>query len=60
MDFLQLKKFTMHSGEEAWFKIECDALTDGEIAAFAEIIAQKVGMFSRVHGIPKGGLPGEV
>jgi hypothetical protein len=45
----------MHSGAPADWKIECDALTDEEIATFAMLIAKRF-QFSDVLGIPRGGL----
>ncbi len=38
------------------FKIECDALTHDDIECIAYLIQQRTGSFSRVVGIPRGGL----
>ena len=65
-DTLFIKKdFVMHSGGLAHYKIECDALTDGDIETLAWIIAQKThetvpnhkgtGIKS-VYGVPRGGV----
>lgn len=54
-NWLERKNFTMHSGEEAFFKIECDALTDEEIETFALLISKKIE-FGSVYGIPRGGV----
>lgn len=53
----------MHSGGLAHYKIECDALTDDDIATLAFIIAQKGKEITReegsgireVYGVPRGG-----
>jgi orotate phosphoribosyltransferase len=49
------KDFVMHSGGSAFYKIECDALTDDDIETLAWIVAQK-GKFSKVVGVPNGGI----
>lgn len=56
MDWLVLKEFTMHSGGQGHFKIECDGLTDGEVATFAYLIADRCSPFDYVAGIPRGGV----
>jgi len=48
------KTFKMHSGGIAHYKINCDALTDGDIEVLAWMISEK-GKFSKVYGIPTGG-----
>jgi hypothetical protein len=53
-DFLIQKDFFLHSGERSFFKIECDALTEGEIDTFALLISRRY-TFGRVIGIPEGG-----
>jgi orotate phosphoribosyltransferase len=53
--WLERKRFVSHSGRQLDFKIECDALTDEEIATFAAIIAARQG-FSEVVGVPRGGI----
>jgi hypothetical protein len=55
MSLFQLQDFIMHSGEPSYFKIECDYLTDMDIATFARIISEKV-KFGSVYGIPRGGV----
>ena len=49
------KNFIMHSGEKSNFKIECDALTDGDIETLAYLISKRF-KFAGVYGIPTGGL----
>jgi len=56
LNLFQLGKFTLHSGEESHFKIDCDALTDEDIECIAYLLARRVGLFSHVIGIPRGGL----
>lgn len=60
------KEFRMHSGGIAHYKIECDALTDGDIETLAYIISEKAKQMTmgqleghgigRVIGVPRGGL----
>lgn len=56
MNLFTLGDFTMHSGNVGHWKIECDALTDADIECLAFMLAERVGPFSRVEGIPRGGL----
>jgi orotate phosphoribosyltransferase len=49
-------EFTAHSGERLPWKIDCDALTEDDLWALAQIIADRVGRFGRVEGVPTGGL----
>ena len=48
--------FTLHSGDKAQWKIDCDALTDSDIEALAKMICEQVRPFTRVMGIPRGGM----
>lgn len=48
--------FRLHSGTEANWKIECDALTREDVATLAMLIAERVGAFSSVEGVPRGGI----
>lgn len=56
MNLFQLGNFTLASGASSRWKLECDALTDDDIATLAEMIRQMVGPFSSVFGVPRGGL----
>ena len=56
MNLFQLGKFMLHSGDQSAFKIECDALTDTDLEALAFLIAERVGAFGAVEGVPEGGL----
>ena len=56
MNLFQLGDFTLNSGAKSKFKLECDALTDDDIKALAEMIRQLVPPFSSVEGVPQGGL----
>jgi len=47
--------YRLHSGQESFFKIDCDALSDEDIRALALLIADRVA-FSEVVGVPRGGL----
>lgn len=47
--------FQAHSGLQLPWKIDCDALTDDDLAGMAQLISWKFG-FSEVFGVPTGGL----
>jgi orotate phosphoribosyltransferase len=51
----QQGKFTLHSGEQSNYKIECDALTYKDWQTLAGMIADRC-KFSSVIGIPRGGI----
>ena len=53
-NLLQIGQFTLHSGDESIFKIDCDALSDKDMETLAQIISNKIE-FSGVVGIPNGG-----
>lgn len=38
------------------WKIDCDALTYADMETMAVLITRRVGAFSRVEGVPRGGL----
>ena len=50
--------FTLHGGEETWFKIDCDALSDEDLDTLALLAAEdeRIGTFFKVEGVPSGGL----
>jgi orotate phosphoribosyltransferase len=47
--------FTLRSGRTSKYKINCDALTDGDWRTLASMLAERVPTFNRVIGIPTGG-----
>src|ERR1019366_975133 len=49
------KEFIRHSGGLAHFKVECDHLTDEEIATFAYLIHEKIPNIGRLVPVPSGG-----
>lgn len=55
-DLFNFGKFTLASGKISNFKIDCDALTDSEWRAIAELVAPKLPPFDVVVGVPRGGL----
>ena len=56
MELFQPGDFTLNSGAKSKWKLECDALTDGDISTLATMIQQLVGPFMAVTGVPRGGL----
>lgn len=59
MDTLNLFEwgnFTLNSGKQSNFKIECDALTASDWATIAKLVNQQV-RFKEVVGVPRGGMP---
>ena len=55
MNLIVAEEFISHAGRLLDFKIECDALSDADIAELAAIIAMRF-RFGQVVGIPRGGL----
>ncbi len=55
-DLFQLGDFLLHSGARSFFKLECDSLTDGDIACLARLVRELIGPFKSVEGVPRGGL----
>lgn len=51
MQLFEIKDFTTHSGLELSWKIECDALTDEEWDALAQIVAKRFS-FKEAIGVP--------
>ena len=52
----QSGNFTLNSGRKATWKIECDALTDEDVATMAAMLAELLPPFGDVVGVPRGGL----
>jgi hypothetical protein len=48
--------FALHSGERSSFKIDCDALTDGELTTLAGLLVSRLPAYYTVEGVPRGGL----
>ena len=55
-NLFQLGNFKSHSGEVLPWKIDCDALTPENWNCLAYMIAEKVGGFGKLEGVPRGGL----
>ena len=56
MNLFQFGDFTLASGAFSRWKIDCDALSDGDIEVLAALVAKVAGPFSSVEVVPKGGL----
>jgi len=52
-----LKSFTSHSGLALDWKIDCDALTPGDLRCLSFIIVEHFKVVGRVVGVPQGGIP---
>lgn len=52
----QTGEFTLHSGQKTNFKIDCDALSDSDIASIARMLVDRLAPFGEVEGVPRGGL----
>jgi orotate phosphoribosyltransferase len=57
MTLFQLGNFTLASGKESDWKIECDALTVQDWEALAKMAAEILPAFSEVQGVPTGAIP---
>lgn len=55
-DLFRLGSFRLHSGLWSPFKIDCDALGERDWVALAKVVANQVGPFGAVEGVPTGGL----
>lgn len=56
MNLFQLGKFTLSSGRQSSYKIDCDALTDEDWECLAYMASRRIPKFSHVDGVPTGGL----
>jgi hypothetical protein len=57
MPLFQLGDFTLRSGIDSRWRIECDALTPDDWAALARIASEILEPFGVVEGVPRGGIP---
>jgi orotate phosphoribosyltransferase len=55
MGLFQLGDIVLASGERSNFKIECDALSTGDLECIAFLLSQRVPDFGDVEGVPSGG-----
>lgn len=56
MSLFEQGDFTLHSGQRSKYRINCERLTDEDIAMVAKRLSEIVPPFSSVEGIPTGGL----
>ena len=56
MTLFERGDFTLHSGERSKYRINCDRLSDEDIAMVAKRLSEIVPPYSSVEGIPTGGL----
>lgn len=54
--WIEIADIRLHSGRESKFKIECDHLTDEEVAAMCPLLKKILPPFGEVSGVPRGGL----
>jgi orotate phosphoribosyltransferase len=47
--------FKLHSGEETFFKIDCDALSDEDLDTLARLATEMLTTYCDVEGVPTGG-----
>ena len=56
MTLFQAGDFTLHSGAQSAWKIECDSLTDEDWETLALMVVERVDSFTSVWGVPRGGI----
>lgn len=56
MNLFQSGDFWLHSGDFSSWKIDCDALSDSDLATLAAVAVRNLVPFYGVAGIPSGGL----
>ncbi len=47
--------FALHGGSMSSFKIDCDGMSDDDIAAAARALSQRLPAFGDTIGVPRGG-----
>jgi len=52
----QIGNFSLHSGANARWRIECDALSLHDWVTLALMIREILPLYSRVEGVPRGGI----
>lgn len=56
LDLFKIGHFSLHSGIESFFKIDCDALNAHERKALVRVAMPLLPKFGRAVGVPTGGL----
>jgi orotate phosphoribosyltransferase len=56
MSLFRRGDFTLHSGQQSGWKIDCAALTDEDWAALALMLTERLPPFGVVTGVYRGGL----
>lgn len=56
MSLFNIKDVTLHSGGKSSWIVDCEALTDEDLATLAHMASKILGSFGEVVGVPRGGL----
>lgn len=56
MPLFNIGDFLLHSGKYSHLKIDCDALTNEDILAIAQVVLAIMPPYRCVEGVPNGGL----
>lgn len=56
VNLFQSGAWTLHSGANTTWKIDCDALTEWDICTLAQMILEQCPLIGAVEGVPRGGV----
>jgi orotate phosphoribosyltransferase len=57
MNLFRLGRYTLHSGAESFYKVECEAFSPDDWKCLAYLLACRLPPFGAAVGVPRGGLP---